>query len=164
MLTTGGTIEKSYDEEKGDLHNRESLLEKLLLSRLRLPHTDVQLKILMAKDSLDMNLDDRRRIWQSISDLFSQGDPIVVLHGTDTMSVTLNYCYEQEKHPPVPVIFTGAMKPAGFEDSDANQNFAEAMVLAHYVSPGFYISFHNHLFRAPQVKKDKTRGTFIAIE
>ncbi len=161
VLTTGGTIEKSYDENLGDLHNRESLLEKKLLSRLRLPHTEVHLKTLMAKDSLHMTSVDREFIWKNIRDLFSFASPIVVLHGTDTMSVSVNYCFDQISHPPVAVIFTGAMKPVGFDDTDAIQNFAEAMVLAHYVKPGFYISFHNHLFLAPHVKKDVELGSFV---
>jgi L-asparaginase len=160
VLTTGGTIEKSYDEQEGDLQNRESLLERKLLSRLRLPHTEVRFRVLMAKDSLHMTASDREFIWQAISESFQHRIPIVVLHGTDTMALTLKYCFSKEPSPPVPVLFTGAMKPVGFDDSDATQNFAEAMVLAHYVEPGFYISFHNHLFAAPNVDKNKSTGTF----
>lgn len=164
VLTTGGTIEKSYDENEGDLKNRESLLEKKLLSRLRLPHTEVFLRALMAKDSLHMTPEDRQLIWRSIQELFERGSPILVLHGTDTMATTLNECYRQESLPPVPVIFTGAMRPLGLDDSDAIQNFTEALAFAHVAAPGFYISFHNHLFSAPKVRKNKSKGTFESFE
>ena len=160
ILTTGGTIEKSYDEIEGDLHNRESLLEQKLLKRLRYPNTDVTLKCLMAKDSLHMTDQDREFIWNNIENLFDQKSPILVLHGTDTMEISLRYCYDKCQSPPVPIIFTGAMKPVGFDDSDATQNFIEAFALAHHISPGFYISFHNHVFSAPNVRKNKKLGEF----
>ena len=160
ILTTGGTIEKSYCEYEGDLKNRESLLERKLLQKLRLPYTEVNLKSLMAKDSLYMTDEDREVIRQGIQDLFAEGAPILVLHGTDTMADTLRFCFLNTPAPPVAVVFTGAMKPVGFDDSDAQQNFVEALVLAQYVNPGYYISFHNHLFPAPGVRKNKELGTF----
>ncbi|MCB0377429.1 MAG: asparaginase [Bdellovibrionales bacterium] len=162
VLTTGGTIEKSYSEFDGSLKNRQSRLKNRLLSRLRLPHTKVDLFEVMAKDSLYMNDQDREEIWRAIHEQFPKEAPIVVLHGTDTMELTAGYCYSHCQNPPVPVIFTGAMKPMGFEDSDAAQNFIEALMAAHLVMPGFYISFHNHLFQVPLVKKNRKRRTFVS--
>ena len=160
ILTTGGTIEKSYCEYEGDLKNRESLLERKLLQKLRLPYTEVNLKSVMAKDSLQMTEQDREGICQAIQALWEERHPILVLHGTDTMAESLRYCFDKAPNPPVAVVFTGAMKPVGFDDSDAQQNFMEAFVLAQYVKPGYYISFHNHLFPAPNVQKNKKLGTF----
>ncbi|MCB0366345.1 MAG: asparaginase [Bdellovibrionaceae bacterium] len=160
ILTTGGTIEKSYCEYEGDLKNRESLLERKLLQKLRLPYTEVKLTSLMAKDSLYMTDEDREMIWQSVQGLFKGGDPILILHGTDTMENTIQYLYSKDPKPPIAVVFTGAMKPVGFDDTDAHQNFIEAFVLAQYVQPGYYISFHNHLFPAPKVRKNRDTGTF----
>lgn len=161
VLTTGGTIEKSYDELDGSLENRESLLKSLLLSKLRLPHTEVELQEVMAKDSLHMTEEDRHLIYERIIHHSLQGRPIIVLHGTDTMEKTAEHCFKQDPVPRVPVIFTGAMRPVGFEDSDARQNFTEALMAAHLLEPGFYISFHNHLFKVPKVTKNKQQGTFI---
>jgi L-asparaginase len=163
ILTTGGTIEKSYSEVDGDLKNRESLLEKKLLQRLRLPYTEVKLSTLMAKDSLHMTPEDREIVWQALQSRFTDKIPVLILHGTDTMEETLRYCYNKRLQPPVAVVFTGAMKPVGFDDSDATQNFIEALVLAQYVQPGYYISFHNHLFPGPKVTKNRQTGTFESM-
>ncbi len=169
ILTTGGTIEKIYNEDDGSLKNRDSFgtletrqsqLKNKILTKLRLPHTDISFFEIMSKDSLDMTDEDRQLIWQNIEQKFAEGAPILVLHGTDTMEISLRYCYEQRQTPPVPVVFTGAMMPMGFEDSDALQNFCEALALCQVVSPGFYISFHSHLFKAPHVTKNKNRRTF----
>ncbi|MEZ4871431.1 MAG: hypothetical protein R2827_04125 [Bdellovibrionales bacterium] len=52
VLTTGGTIEKSYCEDDGSIKNQESLLEEKLLKKLRHPHTEIKAVQIMAKDSL----------------------------------------------------------------------------------------------------------------
>ncbi len=160
ILTTGGTIEKSYNEFDGSLKNRQSRLKNRLLARLRLPHTEVCLVDVMAKDSLHMVEEDREKIWRAISDQFAKDEPLVVLHGTDTMEITAQYCFDRCPEPPVAIVFTGAMKPMGFEDSDATQNFVEAMAVCQVLQPGFFISFHNHVFAVPRVRKNRKRRTF----
>ena len=164
ILTTGGTIEKSYNEFDGSLKNRQSMLKSRLLAKLRLPHTVVDLVDVMAKDSLHMTEEDREKIWREISGQFNKEIPLVVLHGTDTMALTARYCFDRCNEPPVAVVFTGAMKPMGFEDSDAPQNFTEAMAVCHLLDPGFYISFHNRVFKLPNVRKNRQRRTFEAIQ
>lgn len=160
VFSTGGTIEKSYSELEGALENRESIFKEKLLRRLRLPHTDVSLREIMAKDSLYMTDEDREMICRQIAGHFSQAMPIVVLHGTDTMEVTARYCLEKAPNPPVAVVFTGAMKPMGFEDSDGPQNVIESLMACQLAAPGYYICFHNRLFTVPKVTKDKAAGTF----
>jgi L-asparaginase len=164
VLTTGGTIEKSYSEDDGSIANRESIFRDKLLRRLRLPHTDVQVEQIMAKDSLDMDDADRRRIAGRIEGAFAQCDGIVVLHGTDTVDHTLAACSALIAHVDKPVVFTGAMRPAGFDDSDAQQNFTEALLAAQILAPGLYLSFHGHLFSGPTFKKDKIQKTFVHFE
>lgn len=161
ILTTGGTIEKSYSEYDGSLKNRQSMLKKNLLSKLRLPYLEVHLKEIMSKDSLEMTDADRELIWQTIKENYEElRIPIIILHGTDTMELTARYCFEKQPEPPVPVVFTGAMSPMGFAESDATQNFVEALALSQVIPSGFYISFHSHLFKVPNVKKNKLRRTF----
>lgn len=164
ILTTGGTIEKSYNEFDGSMENRQSRLKNRLLSRLRLPHTEVSLTEVMAKDSLYMTDQDRDTIWTTIHGEFDKGAPVVVLHGTDTMEVTAEYCFKKCPEPPIAVVFTGAMKPMGFEDSDAPQNFTEAMAVCQILKPGFYISFHNRVFQVPRATKNRRRRTFESKE
>lgn len=161
VLTTGGTIEKTYDEIEGTLFNRETVVRKRIEDRLRLPWTQIEIKSLMAKDSLEMTDEDREFIVSSIKYAAGQGEPIVVLHGTDTMQETAELA-AMTLNPPVPVVFTGAMKPLGFEDSDAIQNITEAMMVAKIIPPGIYISFHNRLFNVPGARKNKAKRTFEA--
>ncbi len=160
VLTTGGTIEKTYSEEEGSLKNRESLLRQKLLNKLRLPTANIQIKTIMAKDSLLMDELDRKLIYNAINETFSDADAIIVLHGTDTLEKTLKYCHQQLNSPKIPVVFTGAMKPAGFDDSDAIQNFTEAVMASQVVKPGYYLAFHGQLFVGPNVIKNKNKMTF----
>jgi len=160
ILTTGGTIEKTYDEIEGSLFNRETVIKNRIEDNLRLPYIKLEVKSLMAKDSLDMDEQDRGIIFQAIKKFASYGNPIVVLHGTDTMQHTAELVEKSWDEKSVPVVFTGAMKPLGFIDSDAIQNVIEALFAAQIVSPGVYISFHNRLFTVPGVRKNKQMRTF----
>ena len=160
VLTTGGTFEKTYRENDGELENKDSVLRSAILSKLRLPSTDVVVREIMAKDSLEMTDDDRNLIVQTIEVSQKDSTPIIVLHGTDTMEKTASLCFEKIKTPQAPIVFTGAMKPAGFIDSDAKQNFTEALMAAQLAEPGVFISFHNQLLKVPGAKKNREKGTF----
>lgn len=164
ILTTGGTIEKIYDEFEGSLQNKDTIVKNKILQKLRLPYTEIQVKHIMAKDSLVMEDKDRAAILESIKTYARFGNPVVVLHGTDTMDLTAKYCFENLKNISVPVVFTGAMKPLGFDDSDAAQNVIEAIFAARIMSPGFYATFHGKLFTVPNFRKNKQRGTFEEID
>jgi L-asparaginase len=160
ILTTGGTIEKIYDEFEGSLQNRDTIVKNKILQRLRLPYTEINVTSIMSKDSLFMDDEDRKTILDCIKTFSEKNHPIVVLHGTDTMDVTAKYCFENLKDLKVPVVFTGAMKPLGFDDSDAAQNVIEAIFAARVMKPGFYVTFHGKLFTVPFFRKNKAKGTF----
>ncbi|AOS96046.1 L-asparaginase 1 [Microbulbifer aggregans] len=163
ILTTGGTIEKSYCEEDGTLRNRASIIRDGLIASLRLPYTHLELDSVLNKDSLEMDDGDRQQIADAVARTAEKGDPIVILHGTDTMSNSADFCFETLGTPPVAVVFTGAMKPMGFIDSDARQNVTEALLAARLLPPGFYIAFHNRVFAIPGARKNRETGTFEAI-
>lgn len=160
IITTGGTIEKTYDEVEGTLFNRETVIHKRINEKIRLPYTEILVTALMAKDSLDMTDVDREQIADKIYELRGDGYPIVVLHGTDTMQQTAEWVQKSLPDPIPPIIFTGAMRPLGFEDSDALQNVTEALIACQLVKSGIYISFHNRLHPVPGVRKNKQQGTF----
>lgn len=161
IITTGGTIEKTYDEFDGTLFNRETVIKNKLNQRLRLPYTEIIISSLMTMDSLDMQDQDRVLIAEKIKELeVADNVPIVVLHGTDSMQQSAETAHEILKDLKVPVIFTGAMRPLGFEDSDALQNVTEALICAQILKPGVYISFHNRLFEVPGVRKNRNKRTF----
>lgn len=163
IITTGGTIEKIYDEFEGSLQNRETIVRNKILQRLRLPYTEITVKQIMAKDSLHMDDADRAYILNALRSHEKQGSPLVVLHGTDTMDLTSKFCFDNYPDIKVPVVFTGAMKPLGFDDSDASQNVIEAIFAARIMAPGYYITFHGTLFKVPNVRKNKIKGTFEEI-
>ena len=79
VLTTGGTIEKSYDESTGLFENHENFLPEVLKSRLRLPYVNLRFQTLMNKDSLYMTDDDRSLIFAALIDWSAKVDGIVVL-------------------------------------------------------------------------------------
>lgn len=163
IITTGGTIEKTYDEFDGSLENRGASIRNKILTKLRLPYTNIHVISIMSKDSLHMDDNDRKIICETIKSELSRQWPIVVLHGTDTMDLSATYCYQNIKELKVPVIFTGAMVPMGFDDSDATQNVTEALLAAKTLPAGFHVSFHNQLFRVPHFKKNKEKRTFEAV-
>ena len=165
IITTGGTIEKTYDENDGTLFNRETVIKKKLNDKLRLPYTEIVISSLMSIDSLDMDLEHRQKILYKITDLIEQEKaPVVILHGTDTMQMTAEHVKSELINPEVPILFTGAMKPLGFDDSDALQNVTEALIAAQILSAGVYISFHNRIYEIPGARKNKGMGTFEQFE
>lgn len=161
LLTTGGTIEKTYDEIAGSLENRDSIIQKRITNKLRLPYTDIEAHSIMNKDSLQMDDTDRQEICEQIAFFQERKHPIIVLHGTDSMALSMRYCAERLVDISVPVIFTGAMRPQEFEDSDALQNVTEAFLAAKILAPGFYIVFHNRVFSSSMdVYKNVPKATF----
>ena len=159
LITTGGTIAKTYDEGDGSLANRQ-LAISLILKHLRLPHTQVRVHPLMNRDSLTFTEVERDKILNKIKELIDEKHPIVVIHGTDTMTLTAEYCQKEIKRPKVPIVFTGAMRPIELRQTDGHQNVAEALLACRLLSKGFYICFHNQVFKVGQVEKNHRRHTF----
>ncbi len=160
FITTGGTIEKTYNEHNGDLSNRQSILNKILMT-LRLPNLKISQRNVIFKDSLDMTDVDREIVLDMTKQAMSNSDAIIILHGTDTLEKTGCLLYNQIKHPTCPIIFTGAMRPYEFRDSDAAQNVTEALLAATMVEPGIYVAMHNKVLSFPGVKKDREKLTFV---
>ncbi|NOZ95906.1 MAG: asparaginase [Acidobacteria bacterium] len=160
ILTTGGTIEKTYNELEGSLRNDRSVLDEILGS-LRLPDLFIRHVNVMHKDSLDMTDEDRRRILAAVRDALPGSDAVLVLHGTDTLAETGEAIQrELGKDLEVPVILTGAMRPYQFRDTDAVQNVTEALLAARLVDPGVYAVLHNRVLPFPGVFKDRTTLSF----
>jgi len=61
IITTGGTIAKTYDERDGSMRNRRPVIETLVQT-LRLVDVDVCYVHLLNKDSLELGDADRQRI------------------------------------------------------------------------------------------------------
>lgn len=166
LISTGGTIEKTYDERTGTLQNRNSVVDTML-SALRLEDIAINSIRLLSKDSLDFTDADRKRILDMVRVMTEDVPPgeggVVVLHGTDTLSITGEVlCHELK--PKVPIILTGAMRPYEMKRSDALQNLNEAIFAAGVLEPGVYAVAHGRALRFPGVIKDLDRGTFVMDE
>ncbi len=164
IITTGGTIDKSYNESDGTLLNRSSEIKKFITDKLRLPYNQLEFHSILNKDSLDMTSVDREQLTKLIQSLCTNKTPVVVIHGTDTMDQSAKACYDAISSAAAPVVFTGAMRPLGFEDSDARQNVTEALFAARVAAPGVYISFHGALHLLPNVRKNHQKGTFESFQ
>ncbi len=160
IVTTGGTIAKTYDESDGSLKNRRPVIETLVQA-LRLPDLDIDAHDLMQKDSLELTDADRKRILAAVRELAMQRDAILVIHGTDTLELTGELLCEALPEPAVPILLTGAMRPYEFRDSDAQQNVTEALLAARLVPPGVYAVMHGRVLRFPGVTKDREALTFV---
>jgi len=159
ILTTGGTIEKTYNEFEGSLGNTRSVLDEIL-GLLRLPDLFIRHIPVMHKDSLDMTDLDRKAIEAAVRNSLATSDGILILHGTDTLSVTGEHLYRNIPDLAIPIVLTGAMRPYEFRDSDALQNVTEALLALRLIPPGVYVVMHNRVLPFPGVVKDKQALTF----
>ena len=163
ILTTGGTIEKTYNESDGTLANVGSVLH-YIISGLRHDKLDIRHIPVMSKDSLEIDDADRQTILYAIKAAISQNDAIVVIHGTDTLATTGEYLRANLPDIDKPIILTGAIRPYEFRDTDAIQNITEALLACGLLEPGVWVVMHSRALRFPGVTKDRSRMTFVPTE
>jgi L-asparaginase len=163
LLTTGGTIEKRYNETDGSLRNVGSILQDVLL-HLRLPCVTLRHVPVMSKDSLDMTPEDRQVILAAVRDAITRDDAVLVVHGTDTLAQTGDVLHTGLPGLDRAVVLTGAMRPYEFRDTDALQNLTEALLACRLVPPGVYVAMHNQVLCFPGVVKDRQRFTFARAD
>jgi L-asparaginase len=160
ILTTGGTIDKTYDEFQGNLRNQHTVID-VILDSLRIPDLEIHNVEVMHKDSLDMTGEDRELIARAVCGAAPTADAVVILHGTDTLSDTGELLVRQCSGLAIPIILTGAMRPYEFRDTDATQNVIEALLASRMVDPGVYVAMHNRVLKFPGVVKDRQALTFV---
>lgn len=163
LISTGGTIEKTYDELHGVLTNEVSVLD-IMLARLELHGVEIVRVPLMNKDSLQMDERDHTLIARTAIDFAEAHDGVVVVHGTDRLATTGERMVELSPEPPVPIVLTGAMRPYALRTTDALQNVTEALLAVQLLAPGVYVAIHNHVLTFPGVVKDVRKGTFVRSE
>lgn len=157
ILITGGTIDKEYDKIEGQLIFSESHINQMLQqARCRL---DVSIETEMMKDSLHLNVSDRKKIMERCNAF--QEDKIIITHGTDTMVETASYIAKNIKNKTI-VLF-GAMIPFAFGNSDALFNFGTALSAVQSLSTGVYITMNSIIFPFDNVRKNRQKGYFEKI-
>src|ERR1700761_2741494 len=82
LITTGGTIEKIYSEQTGQVENLGAKIDRYL-HQLRLPDAQIEVLPLMNKDSLEMTEEDRELVLSVVKARIADA-PVVITHGTDT--------------------------------------------------------------------------------
>jgi L-asparaginase len=160
LISTGGTIEKTYDELSGVLANQVSVLDVMLAS-LELRGVSVQRVALMNKDSLEMTSDDHTLIAETAARTARETDGVIVVHGTDRLAMSGDRVVELVGTPASPIVFTGAIRPYELRSTDALQNLIEALLAVQILPPGVYVAMHNQVLQFPGVVKDRNAGTFV---
>jgi L-asparaginase len=161
LVTTGGTIEKVYSEQSGQVQNLIAKIDPYLQS-LRLPDAQIEITPLMNKDSLEMTPDDREPVLAVVRAKAGEA-PVVITHGTDTMVETGKLLKSQLSELRNPIVLTGAMTPLGFERSDGLQNLTESLFAARVLSPGVWIVMHNQVFDVEHARKDREHARFVSV-
>ena len=159
LITTGGTIEKIYSEQTGQVENLTAKIDRYL-HQLRLPDTQVDVTPLMNKDSLEMTEEDRELVLAVVKARISDA-PVVITHGTDTIVETGRLLKQRLGKVEHPVILTGAMTPLGFERSDGLQNLTESLFAARVLTPGVWIVMHGQVFDVDHARKNRELARFV---
>jgi L-asparaginase len=160
LISTGGTIEKTYDEQEGILANGLSVLETML-SSLQLDGVSIHQVELMNKDSQDMSQNDHDSIADCVNEQAKRHDGVIVIHGTDTLSMTGDRIVELYPNLGVTCILTGAMRPWIMRNTDALQNIVESFAVVQILPPGVYVAMQNRVLEFPGVTKDKENMRFV---
>ena len=157
IFCVGGTIDKLYFDAKSKYEVGAPSIGKIL--RQHDVGLNYSVTSLMAKDSLEIDDDDRAQIRAAVA--ATPEKHIVITHGTDTMVATATVLADIEGKT---IVLTGALAPAIFKDSDAIFNVGCAMAAAQTCDPGVYITMNGRVFTYDQVRKDVENNRFVAIE
>jgi L-asparaginase len=159
FLSCGGTIEKIYQPNTGQLTFHESHISDWV-KQFRISQT-VAVEVVMLIDSLEMTDAHRETLANAVAG--TQSSQIVILHGTDTMVESANRVMLQRRDDQT-IVFTGAMVPASQAQSDAFFNIGLATGAVQTLPPGVYIAMSGQIFPADSVQKNKALGRFESTE
>ena len=153
IITTGGTIDKIYFDDKSDYQVGEPQISQILHAM----HVAFEFEVsaLMRKDSLHISDDDRKLIRAAIAG--SDVSHVLITHGTDTMVET---AVELQGLAGKTIVLTGALNPARFRDSDAIFNIGCAVGAVQALPPGVYIAMNGKVWDPEHVRKNRSQNRF----
>ncbi len=157
IITTGGTIDKIYFDQKSEYQVGQPQIDQVL--RDSNVAFDFEITPLLRKDSLELTEEDRQLIRATV--LAAGEREVVVTHGTDTMVETARAL---RGIPGKVVVLTGAMQPAIFRMTDAVFNIAAAVTAVQLLPEGVYIAMNGHIFDPERVRKNRDRNRFEEAE
>ena len=153
IITTGGTIDKIYFDDKSDYQIGEPQISQILHAM----HVaiDIEVTALMRKDSLHIGDKERQLIHATVAAADTRH--ILITHGTDTMVETGRVLADI---PDKTIVLTGALNPARFRDSDAIFNIGCAVGAVQSLPPGVYIAMNGKVWDPAQVRKNRRENCF----
>ncbi len=157
IITTGGTIDKIYFDDKSDFQVGDPVIGELL-TRMDVGF-EFTVESALRKDSLDMTDADRRLIRTKVEQCTE--DCVLITHGTDGMVKTAEALAGIADKC---IILTGALQPAAFHQSDAIFNIGCAIGAVQCRAPGVYIAMNGQVFKADKVVKNVQENRFQAID
>jgi L-asparaginase len=142
IVTTGGTIDKIYFDDKSDYQIGDPQIGRILDDLgVAFRYTEIPL---LRKDSLHITDADRELLRSTI--IAQDSAHVLVTHGTDTMVETARVLAGIAGKT---IVLTGALNPARFRGSDAEFNIGTAVGAVQSLPPGVYIAMNGRIEAAP---------------
>ena len=156
IVTTGGTIDKIYFDDKSDFQVGESQIGRIL-QELGVAFTFNVIAILR-KDSLHLTAADRELLRATIA--AQPACHVLVTHGTDSMVETAKVLAQIADKT---IVLTGALNPARFRGSDAEFNIGCAVGAVQSLPPGVYIAMNGRIWDPAKVRKNVAANRFESV-
>lgn len=153
IITTGGTIDKIYFDQKSQFQVGEPQISEVL--REANITFDYEVQPLLRKDSLDLTDEDRRLIYETIKS--DQCERFLITHGTDTMITTAR---KLQKIQNKVMVLTGSMQPAKIRLTDAFFNIGYAIAAVQLLPSGVYIAMNGRIFKPDKARKNVEQNRF----
>ncbi len=153
IVTTGGTIDKIYFDEKSDYQIGEPQISQIL-NAMNVAF-EFEVSSVLRKDSLNMNERDRNLIRDVVA--ASDTRHVLITHGTDTMVETASVLQNLTDKT---IVLTGSLNPARFRDSDAIFNIGCAVGAVQSLPPGVYITMNGKVWDPARVRKNRRENRF----
>ncbi|MEO8809611.1 MAG: asparaginase domain-containing protein [Rhodanobacter sp.] len=157
IVTTGGTIDKIYFDDKSDYKIGAPQIGDIL------DHLGVAFSFdvipILRKDSLHMSDQDRALVRSTIA--AQPHRHVLVTHGTDTMVDTARELANVEGKV---IVLTGALNPARFQGSDAVFNIGCAVAAVQTLPDGVYIAMNGRVWDPAKVRKNRDANRFEEVE
>jgi len=155
VVTTGGTIDKIYFDDKSDYQVGDPQIGRIL-EELGVAFRFRVIPILR-KDSLHISDADRELVRAAIA--AQPGRHVLVTHGTDSMVETARVL---ASIPDKTIVLTGALNPARFRGSDAEFNIGTAVGAVQSLPAGVYIAMNGRIWDPARVRKNVDANRFEA--
>jgi L-asparaginase len=156
IVTTGGTIDKIYFDDKSDYQIGEPQIGRIL-EELGVAFRFHVIPIIR-KDSLHISDADRELIRATVA--AQNARHVLITHGTDSMVETAKVLASVEAKT---IVLTGALNPARFRGSDAEFNIGCAVGAVQSLPSGVYIAMNGRIWDPAKVRKNVAANRFEAI-